>query len=99
LIQLTSENNNIYPEWAPIDNLIMYHKYWFPEGEHAHDIFFYNAINECKVKISYSLPVIFGTTWSPDGKKIAFVGPDGIYSLDLEVVVGEDFLRDDFSCE
>jgi Tol biopolymer transport system component len=99
LIQLTSENNNIYPEWAPIGDLIMYHKYWFPGGAHAHDIFLVNTTSSCEVKIPYYLPIVFGTTWSPDGEKIAFVGRDGIYTLELEIAFGEEFLSDEFPCQ
>ncbi|MBI5295058.1 MAG: PD40 domain-containing protein [Chloroflexi bacterium] len=33
-------------------------------------------------------------TWSPDGRKIAFIGEDGIYVLDTDIVFGRDIYQE-----
>jgi Tol biopolymer transport system component len=98
-IQITTEDDNLFPDWARNRNLIVYHKYWNRDDDHGDNFFLINPTNGCETEIPYHLPFILGPTWSLDGKKIAFVGPDGIYTLDLVVAFGEDFLRDDFPCE
>ena len=36
---------------------------------------------------------VWSPTWSPDGKKLGYVGIDGIYFLDVNPVVGGDIYQ------
>jgi len=96
--QLTKEDDDVFPEWSPKGNLIAYGKYKNVDGKNMYFISFINPEKKCEIQIPYPLGFVFSSTWSPDGKKIAFVGSDGIYTLELEAVFGEEFYREEFPC-
>jgi Tol biopolymer transport system component len=47
----------------------------------------------CDVEVS-GVDVVMSPTWSPDGKRIAFIGEDGIYIMDTTIVFGRDIYEE-----
>jgi TolB protein len=96
LVQITSsESDETGSVWSPGRDLIAY-TVWKSEGDAIH---FVNPDGSCDVKVPYEFQFILPPTWSPDGAQLAFVGEDGIYTLDLAAVFGEAFYSDSFPCQ
>ncbi len=91
LRQLTHRGKNDSPVWSPLGGIIAYHsttsdglisslRLITPEGS-------------CDIEIP-KLNDVRSPTWLPDGKKLGFIGPDGIYTLDLNKVLVNNISQD-----
>jgi Tol biopolymer transport system component len=99
LVQITSsEYVEMGSVWAPDRDLIAYKERRYGD-EDSVSINIMNADGSCDVEVPYEFEFILPPTWSPDGTQLAFVGEDGIYTLDLEAVFGEAFYSDSFPCQ
>ena len=68
-------------------NVIVYVN-WPSEGTRT-TLHLIRADGKCDFQIS-NLEYVASPAWSPDGKEIGYVGPDGIYSLEVEQLAGRD---------
>jgi Tol biopolymer transport system component len=100
LVQITSsESDEMVSIWSSDRDLIAYseHRWGYEDTFSIHIV---NSDGSCDVEIPYEFQFILLPTWSPDGTRLAFVGEDGIYTLDLAAVFGEDFYySDSFPCQ
>jgi Tol biopolymer transport system component len=87
LVQLTTSGLNNDPDWSPRDNVIVYVGY-FEDGTSS--LFLIRPDGSCKYEIK-DLDRAWSPTWLPDGRTLGFVGIDGIYTLDLEKMLGQDY--------
>jgi Tol biopolymer transport system component len=89
-VQITKNGINDYPVWSPHGNLIAYHQY--SEAGLVSTLSLIRSDGDCEIEIP-NLVDAWSPTWLPDGKRLGFVGPDGIYVVDLEKLLGSDMLQ------
>ena len=68
LIRLTDQGNSGKPAWSPDSQLIAFDS----EMRDNHSIYIINAAGGQLRQVTEDLPLWSGSTWSPDGKQIAF---------------------------
>jgi len=91
--QLTHDKRSSAPQWSSFGDLIVYQKSYPSNDQAMPSLHLINPDGSCDVAV----PIISNTTsptWSPDGRKIAFIGEDGIYTLDLDLALGTDIYQD-----
>ncbi len=84
VMKITENNRGEYPSWSPKGSVIV-----FKTEGHLHLI---SPDGKCEVEIP-NLENVWSPTWLPDGKRIAFIGRDGIYVLDTDIVFGRDIYQ------
>ncbi len=89
ITQLTKTETNDSPVWSPKGDIIAYNKTAKGIRSSLHLI---RPDGSCDIEIPY-INDARSPTWSPDGKKLAFVTLDGIYYLEIDKVFGEDGYR------
>lgn len=91
--QLTQDGASSGPQWSPTGDLIAYVKTSRVDNEAKHSLHLIHPDGTCDVEIP-NLDYAFSPTWSPDGRKIAFLSEDGIYVLDIDKVFERDVYED-----
>jgi Tol biopolymer transport system component len=81
LTGITDKGNNTLPAWSPQGSKIAYVKH--VPGSNVDTLHLINPDGSCDVGFPY-IDWILSLSWSPNGQKLAFIGPDGIYTLDIE---------------
>jgi Tol biopolymer transport system component len=90
--QLTQDGASSGPQWSPIGDLIAYVKSSRVNNKAKYLLHLIHPNGTCDVEIP-NLDYAFSPTWSPDGRKIAFLGEDGIYILDIDKVFERDVYK------
>ena len=90
--QLTQDGASSSPRWSPIGDLIAYVKSSRVNNKARHSLHLVHQDGTCDVEVP-NLDYAFSPTWSPDGRKIAFLSEDGIYVLDIDKVLGRDIYK------
>jgi Tol biopolymer transport system component len=90
--QLTDDGSSSGPKWSPYGDVIAYVKSNKAENKTTHSLYLTNPDGRCNVEAP-NIEYVFSITWSPDGRKIAFLGEDGIYILDTNIVFGRDIYQ------
>jgi WD40 repeat protein len=80
LHQVTNSAGAEYPVMSQDGNKIAYIRNYPDTGRDSLHVL--SLRTQCDIQIP-KIDWISSVSWSPDGKKLAFVGPDGIYILDL----------------
>jgi Tol biopolymer transport system component len=97
--QLTTDSMNIYPEWSPYGNMIAYSKRVEEDQSlPGFALHIMNSDGSCDVVVPGATSA-WDPSWSPDGKKIAYVMDGGVYSVDITRIFGEKFLIEGLSCQ
>lgn len=92
IIQITKNGSGDSPVWSPHGDAIAYHKY--SKDGLVSSLSLIRPDGSCEVEIP-DLDRVTSPTWLPDGKTLAFVGLDGIYTIDLKkVFVGDIYQRE-----
>lgn len=78
VVKITENIGSKYPAWSPAGNIIAFEKY---PSLHLIDM-----DGKCEVEIP-NLENVWSPTWSPDGRKLGYVGRDGIYFVDIGKVI------------
>lgn len=87
VLQITENVTGSYPAWSPAGNIIAYAK-WPLQGIDK-TLHLMDLDSKCDVQIP-NLEYVWSPTWSPDGKRLAYIASDGIYYLEIEKVLGRD---------
>lgn len=87
VLQLTEDVKSSGPAWSPVGNIISYAN-WPPQGIDK-TLHLMDLNNKCDVQIP-NLKYVWSPTWSPDGKKLGYIGNDGIYFIDIDKVFGRN---------
>lgn len=82
--QLTHDGRSLYPTWSPNGSLIAYYRTKESSGGIRHVLHLIAPDSACDVEIPEFIDGL-APSWSPDGRQLAFIGPDGIYVLDLKI--------------
>lgn len=91
--KITNNNGSEYPVWSPKGNIIAFERY-FPSNTAKTYLHLISSDGECEVEIPNPEKVkVWSPTWSPDGKKLGYIGRDGIYFLEIEKVLGRDIYQ------
>jgi Tol biopolymer transport system component len=92
--QITQNSGgNDFPDWSPVQNVIVYTKSLFVDNVYTSKLHLLLPDRNCDVEIP-GIDFAFSPSWSPDGRKIAFIGEDGIYILDTDIVFGKDIYQE-----
>jgi Tol biopolymer transport system component len=91
--QLTHDGVSSFPTWSPHGDLIAYEKLSTIGSELMSSLHIILPDGSCDIE-AQNLNYVFSPTWSPDGKEIAFIGEDGVYILDTNIVFGRDIYED-----
>lgn len=87
VLQITENVTGSYPAWSPVGNIIAYVN-WPSQGTNT-TLYLMDLDNECDVQIP-NLEYVWSPTWSPDGKKLGYIGNDGIYFAAIDEILGRD---------
>ena len=82
-------------DWSPSGSMIVY-------TEPVSDgwlVKIINPDNRCQKEIPITFPLVLSPTWSPNEKKIAFIGSNEIVVIELDEMFGNRFSDKDFLCE
>ncbi len=90
--QLTHDGVSASPEWSPRGDLIAYQKWSTIGNEITPALHITPPDGSCDIAVP-NVKYAFSPTWSLDGRKIAFIGKDGIYVLDTDIVFGRDIYQ------
>jgi Tol biopolymer transport system component len=90
--QLTHDGTSGSPRWSPNGNLIVYQTEHEIENKTMPSLHIILPDGSCDLEVP-NVDYAFSPTWSPDGRKIAFIGEDGIYIIDTNVVFGGDIYQ------
>ena len=91
--QLTQDGASSGSQWSPAGDLIAYVKSSKVNNKATHSLHIIHPDGTCDVAIP-NLDYAFSPTWSPDGRKIAFLSENGIYFLDIDEVFERDIYMD-----
>lgn len=87
--RITDHGDNTFPQWSPKANVIVYDNFRVDAGKSIWSIHLINSDGTCDTEIP-RLRHTMSPTWSPDGRMLAFIGLDGIYTVDLAKLLGRD---------
>ena len=90
--QITHDGNSTFPQWSPRGDLIVYEKSNTVGNETINSLHLSQLDGSCDIEIP-NVKNTSSPTWSSDGRKIAFIGKDGIYVLDTDIVLGRDIYK------
>ncbi len=90
--QLTQDGVSSGPQWSPIGDLIAYVKSSKVNNKATYSLHLIHQDGICDVEIP-NLDYAFSPTWSPDGRRIAFLSEGGIYVLDIDRAFGRDIYK------
>ncbi len=85
--KLTESTRATGVTWSPSGNIIAYTN-WPSKGTDT-TLHLLSVDGKCDAEIP-GLVNVWSPTWSPDGKRLGFIGRDGIYVADLAVLLGRD---------
>lgn len=88
--QLTNNERASNPVWSPAGNIIAYEN-WPTEGTMG-TLHLIESNGLCDIAIP-NLEDVWSPTWSPDGKKLGYIGQNGIFSMDINRVLGRDIYQ------
>ena len=91
--QLTHNGVSSFPQWSPRGGLIAYQKWSKVDNKTISSLHITLPDGSCDLEIP-NVKYGFSPTWSPDGREIAFIGEDGIYVLDTDIVFGRDIYQE-----
>ena len=89
-VKLTESELNDNLAWSPKGNIIALERR--ASDEYRVTLHLISSDGKCDLEIP-NLENVSSPTWSPDGKKLGYVGVDGIYSLDVSQVMGRDIYQ------
>lgn len=92
VVQLTNDKISSSPQWSPKGDLIVYVKGDKAGNKITPKLHITVPDGSCDVEIP-KMDYALSPTWSPDGRKIAFISKDGIYVLDVDKVFGRDIYK------
>ncbi len=92
LNQLTHDGVSSFPQWSPYGDMIAYQKTVSIGNKTTESLHIILPDGSCDIEVP-NVDYALSPTWSPDGRKIAFIGDDGIYVLDTEIVFGRDIYQ------
>jgi Tol biopolymer transport system component len=87
MVRMTDEGDNYHPTWSPLGDKIAYVKH--TKGKTTDSLHLIKPDGSCDVEIP-NIDWILSLSWTSDGKMLGFIGPDGIYTVDLVEVIGKD---------
>jgi Tol biopolymer transport system component len=90
LTQLTTVGLNNDPDWSPRDNNIIVYVNYSENGKPS--LFLATDVEKCNYHIQ-KINNAWSPSWLPDGKSIGYVGQDGIFIVNLEKVIGNNFQK------
>jgi Tol biopolymer transport system component len=90
VVKITDSKLNDNLAWSPKGNIIALERR--AHDEYKVTLHLLSADGKCDIEIP-NLERVFSPTWSPDGKKLGYFSLDGIYSLDLNEVMGRDIYQ------
>jgi Tol biopolymer transport system component len=85
--QITDTTKSTGPVWSPTGNVIAYTN-WPSQGTKT-TLHLISADGKCDIQIP-NLEYVWSPTWSPDGKKLGYIGEDGIYFVNLDKDLGRN---------
>ncbi len=88
-VQLTRDGGGTFPQWSPKGDLIAYQRNYNKGNKLIRSLHLVYSNGSCDIEIP-NLDYVLSPTWSPDGRELALIGPDGIYILHLEEFFGRD---------
>jgi Tol biopolymer transport system component len=88
-LEISHNGSSTFPSWSPDGNLIAYDRDYPSEGSPRSSLHLIRPDGSCDMELP-SLSYAVSPTWSPDGSTLAFIGPDGIYTMDLAKFLGRD---------
>lgn len=87
--KLTLTNGGYFPSWSPKGDIIAYQKHYRVDEKLIRSIHLIRPDGSCDVEIP-NIKDALSPTWLPDGMLLAFIGPDGIYTLNPNEVFERD---------
>lgn len=87
VLQITENVRSSRPAWSPVGNVIAYTS-WPSQGTRT-TLHLISADGKCDIQFP-NLEYVWSPTWSPDGKKLGYIGNDGIYFVDIDKALGRN---------
>jgi Tol biopolymer transport system component len=87
--RLTNGGKNFDPAWSPDGRWVAYKKVYDRDAEPIFSLHFLRLDDACDIEAK-QLDFIDSPSWSPDSEKLVFVGPRGIYEMDLKAFFGQE---------
>jgi Tol biopolymer transport system component len=89
-ISRLSENEVVdQTAWSPAGNMLAFVSARTTPIDGKRILHLISSEGRCSIKIP-NLDFVLSPTWSPDGKKLGYIGLDGIYFIDIEKLLGID---------